>query len=321
MDEKNRLGLVKTNVIEVLNPEGLQELMEKKKKPIAYCGYETSGEIHLGHLVTITKLLDLQKAGFHVKVLFADWHTWLNRKGNWDFIRDQTKAWMKGFKAAGLKDAEYVLGSSFQRKMEYIDDVLLLSLKTTLNRSLRSMQQVGRELETAKVSQVIYPLMQIADIKHLNVDVVYGGIEQRKIHALAVETLGDINYKVPVFLHTPMICSLKGPGSKMSSSVPESMISIIDSKEDVERKINGAYCLSGVVEENPILDILKLIIFPRIESFAIKRDKKYGGEIVFKDYADLEKAFADKKIHPLDLKNATADALNKILDKIRKGFS
>ena len=321
MDEKARLELVKRNVIEVLNPENLQKLLKGKKKPVAYCGYEVSGEIHVGHLVTITKLMDLQRAGFHVNVLFADWHTWLNRKGEWKFIHEQTKAWKKGFEAAGLKDAEYILGSEFQRKIEYIDDVLLLSLKTTLNRSLRSMQQVGREIETAKVSQVIYPLMQIADIKHLKVDIAYGGIEQRKIHALAVETLNDIGYEAPVFIHTPLICSLKGPGSKMSSSVPESMISIRDSKEEISKKIQNAYCNASVVEENPILDILKLIIFPRAKSFTIRRDKKYGGNIEFDDYNELERDFAENKIHPLDLKRAVADRLDEILSEIRKNFS
>ena len=69
MDEKARLELIKRNVIEVLNPENLQKLLKGKKKPVAYCGYEVSGEIHVGHLVTITKLMDLQKAGFHVKVM------------------------------------------------------------------------------------------------------------------------------------------------------------------------------------------------------------------------------------------------------------
>ena len=127
----DKLELIKRNTEEVINEKDIPELL-KKKKPITYCGYETSGPIHLGHLVTITKLLDLQKAGFHVKVLFADWHTYLNQKGDWDFIHKQVEVWKNGFKAAGL-DAEYILGSSFQRKTEYIDDVFTLATKTTLN--------------------------------------------------------------------------------------------------------------------------------------------------------------------------------------------
>src|SRR3989344_5079132 len=176
----DKLELIKRNTEEVINEKDIPELL-KKKKPVTYCGYETSGAIHLGHLVTITKLLDLQKAGFQVKVLFADWHTYLNQKGDWDFIHKQVDFWKKGFKAGGLGKAEFILGSSFQRKQEYIDDVLKLATKITLNRGLRSMKQLARDLENAKISQVIYPLMQIVDIKHLGIDLVQAGVEQRKI--------------------------------------------------------------------------------------------------------------------------------------------
>src|SRR3989338_1648581 len=208
MNLEKKLEIVKRNVEEIITEEKLVELLKKKKHPITYCGYEPSGGIHLGHLVTITKLLDLQKAGFRVKVLFADWHAWLNRKGDWDFIHKTAKHWEKGFRAAGLSEAEFILGSKFQRKMGYVDDVVTLALKTTMNRALRSMEMVARDIENAKVSQVIYPLMQIADIKWLKIDFVEAGIEQRKIHMLGLETLHEINYNAPVFCHTPLIPSL-----------------------------------------------------------------------------------------------------------------
>ena len=267
MDKK--LDLIIRNIAEILNENKLSSIL-KKKNPVAYCGYEPSGQIHLGHLVTITKLLDLQNAGFHVKVLLADWHAWLNKKGGWDFINEQVKLWKQGFKAAGLKNAEFVVGTSFQKKSEYLDDVMKMALSVTMNRALRSMQQVARDVENAKVSQVIYPLMQIADIKHLNIDLVQAGIEQRKIHALGIELFKEINYDTPVFIHTPLISSLQGPGSKMSSSIPESMISINDSEKNIEEKIRKSYCPEGIAEGNSILEICRLIIFPRIKSFNLK---------------------------------------------------
>lgn len=313
-----KLELVKRNAEEIINEKDIPKLL-KKKKPIAYCGYEPSGEIHLGHLVTITKLMDLIKAGFHVKVLLADWHGFLNQKGDWDFIKNQVKIWTKGMEAAGLKKAEIVVGSSFQRTPEYFDDVLKIATKTTLNRSLRSMQQVARDIESAKVSQVIYPFMQIADIKHLNVDLTHSGIEQRKIHMLGKEVFKDIGYKDIVFVHTPLIGSLKG-GGKMSSSEKGSFISIRDSEDAIKKKIKGAHCSAGVVRENPILEITKLIIFPRIKEFVVKRDKKFGGNLKFKDYSSLEKSFSSKKLHPLDLKNSVSGYLCDIIAPIRKAF-
>src|SRR3990167_10379608 len=108
MELNNKIELIKRNTLEIINEEIILELLKKKKNPVIYCGYEPSGDIHLGHLVSMTKLLDLQKAGFKIKVLFADWHAYLNQKGDWDFIKKQTDIWKKGFKEVGL-NAEFIL--------------------------------------------------------------------------------------------------------------------------------------------------------------------------------------------------------------------
>ena len=76
---------------------------------VVYCGYECSGEIQLWHLVTILKLLDLQKAGIKVKILLADIHAMLNRKGDEKEIKKEVEIWKKTVKAIRL-DAEVVLG-------------------------------------------------------------------------------------------------------------------------------------------------------------------------------------------------------------------
>lgn len=327
MDINEKLELIKRNTIEIINEEFILELLKSKKKPVIYCGYETSGDIHLGHLVSLTKLLDLQKAGFKIKVLFADWHTYLNQKGDWDFINLQLEKWKKGFIASGLKDAEFLKGSEVERNLDYIDDVFVLATKNTLNRGLRSMQTVARDIDNAKISQVIYPLLQIVDFKYLKVDGALGGIEQRKIHMLALESLKEIGYKnqlkkdVPFLIHHELIPSLQGPEKgKMSSSVKESMIGILDSDKEIKNKLNKAYCPEGISEDNPILSIIKLIIFPRYSEFLIERPEKYGGNLEYKNFDELKKDFINKKIHPMDLKNACAEYLSKIIGGIRKVY-
>jgi tyrosyl-tRNA synthetase len=318
MNNSERLELIKRNTVEIIEEDELKKLLKEKKHPVVYCGYEVSGEVHLGHLVTISKLMDFEKAGFKVIVLFADYHTWLNQKGDWGKIRKLTKLWEKVFNAFGLEKADYVLGSSFQRKEDYVDDVMKISVKTTINRALRSMQEIARDIEHAKVSQVIYPFMQVEDIKELSVDVASSGVEQRKIHMLAREVLPEIGYKVPICVHTPLIPSLKGPGGKMSSSVPESLISVRDSPESIKKKINKAYCPEGAVDDNPVLAIARLIIFPMIDRYVVERVEKFGGNLEFKSYEELEKEFVSKKLHPLDLKNSVIKYLVEILAPVRK---
>ncbi len=303
------------NVSEVLTEEELKKLLEKKPEEITvYCGYETSGNVHLGHLVTIMKLKQFHDKGFKVKVLFADYHTYLNRKGDWNFIHEQTKKWEETFKKIGLEKAEFILGSSFQKKPEYFEDLLNLSLHINVNRGLKSMELIARDFEHAKISQIIYPLMQIADIKHLNVDIAIGGMEQRKVHALGKDYYNTISKKNFIAIHTPLISSLLGKG-KMSSSIPDSNISINDTEEEIKRKIKKAHCPIEK-ENNPILDITRLIIFPYIkgkEEFTIERPEKYGGNKTYNEYNILEEEYLQKKIHPLDLKNSVAKYLIKIL--------
>ena len=323
MDLEERRRLITRNSAEVIGEEQLDVLLAQKEV-VTYCGYETSGEIHLGHAVTVTKLMDLERAGFKVKILFADWHTWLNKKGDWAWVRQQVELWKKGFSALGLRHPEFVLGTQFQRDLAYVDDLLSLAQSTTLQRALRSMQQVARDLDHAHVSQVLYPLMQILDIKYLGVDVVQSGIEQRKIHMLGQEVFESVlHYKKPVFIHTPLIPSLQGPDAgKMSSSDASSLISVRDDAQAIMKKLKKAYCPAGEIKDNPVLMIAQLVIFPRLEGkpFVLDRPEKFGGSLTYHSYEALERAFVDG-LHPLDLKTAVARYLDEIFAPVRKVFS
>ena len=101
-------------------------------------------------------------------------------------------------------------------------------------------------------------------------------------------------------------------------SIPDSAIFMTDTKEEIKRKLNKAYCKVGDVGNNPILAITNLIIFPKFEKIKIKRSDKFGGDLEFDNYLDLEKSFESGKLHALDLKNSVSDYLEKIIAPIRK---
>lgn len=312
----DRLELIKRSTEEILKEGELKKLLAKKKKPVVYCGYELSGPMHLGHFVTITKLMDFAKAGFKVKVLLADVHTFLNRKGDEEYIKKEVENWKKTIKAIGMK-AEIVLGSSFQFDKNYQLDVMRLAQASTINRGLRSMQQIARDIENATISQLLYPLMQAADIKYLEVDVAEGGLEQRKVHMIGRDMQNILKHPF-VAVHTPLITSLKGPGQKMSRSIPGTGISVTDSYDTIKKTIRSAYCPAKTIKENPILQIVNLIIFPRIKVFKIERPNKFGGNLEIEDYKQLERLYKEGKIHPLDIKNAVTEYLEEIVSPIRK---
>ncbi len=106
----------------------------------------------------------------------------------------------------------------------------------------------------------------------------------------------------------------------MSKSIPETCLYIHDKKQDIIRKIQKAYCPEKVIKDNPILEYTKYIIFRKMKTFEIKRKKEFGGDIELKSYEQLEKLYKQGKIHPLDLKNSVAEALDILIKPIREHF-
>ena len=108
----------------------------------------------------------------------------------------------------------------------------------------------------------------------------------------------------------------------MSSSIEGSKIDLLDDEKTVMNKIRNAYFKEGEVENNGILAFLKYVVMvikeDKKKKFVVKRDKKFGGDIIFNNYEEIEKAFVKKELHPSDLKNALAEEINELLKPIRK---
>jgi tyrosyl-tRNA synthetase len=70
-----------------------------------------------------------------------------------------------------------------------------------------------------------------------------------------------------------------------------------------------------------VLDWAKHIIFKLNKELTIERPSKFGGKLHFDDYKELEKLFAEGKLHPVDLKDAVANELIEMLKPIREHFA
>ena len=225
------------------------------------------------------------------------------------------------FKAFGanIKNLEFVKGSDFQVNEKYFLDVLKFSTNVSVEDCRKAASEVVKLGEHPKLSGLIYPIMQSIDEEYLNTDVQYGGIDQRKILVFARENLPKLGYKPRIEIMTPIIPGLTG--TKMSASDPKSKIDILDTEQEVNKKILEAYCEARKVEGNGILGFLRYVIFTIKHDnkvlFVLERDKKFGGSIKYKNYEDLEKDYVDGKIHPLDLKKSLAKEINFLLKIFR----
>ena len=321
MDVESKLKLLKRNTQEIVTEDELRKLLKTKNKPVVYLGTAITNSPHIGYFVWALKLADFLKCGFKVKVLLADVHGALDNTP-WELLEYRYKYYKEVinfiFKAIGVKTSqlEFVKGSSFQLKKDYIFDVLKLTTYTTIHDAQRAASEVVKFGDNPKLSGVLYPLMQSIDEEYLKVDIQYGGVDQRKILMFARENLPKLGYKPRIEFMTPLIPGLIG--KKMSSSDLKSKVDLLDPEKEVTDKVLNAFCPAGVLEDNGILAFLKHVIMPikndKKELFLIERDEKFGGNLKFKKYEDIEELFIQKKLHPQDLKKSVAREINKLLE-------
>ncbi|PIN73553.1 tyrosine--tRNA ligase [Candidatus Woesearchaeota archaeon CG10_big_fil_rev_8_21_14_0_10_45_16] len=320
MTPEERLALLKRNTQEIVTEEELLNLLKQKKKPVVYLGTAVTGRPHIGYFVWVLKMADFIKAGFTVKLLLADLHGALDNCP-WDVLEKRYKYYSEViplmFKAVGAdtKSLEIVKGSSYQLDKKYTLDLLKMSTFTSINDAKRAGSEVVKFGDNPKLSGLLYPLMQALDEEYLQVDVQYGGVDQRKILMFARENLPKVGYRPRVEVMTPLLPGLLG--KKMSASDPKSKVDLLDDEKTVQQKLRSAYCEEGKVDDNGVLAFLKHVVMvlkqDRKEKFVIERPEKFGGNVEFKSYEELEKAYLQKKIHPLDLKNATAKEISSLL--------
>ena len=122
----------------------------------------------------------------------------------------------------------------------------------------------------------------------------------------------------PVIVSHHMMMGLKEGQAKMSKSDPDSAIFMEDTVEDVNRKIKKAFCPEKQIKDNPIIDYVRYIIFEKFSPVLIKT--KDTGDLFYTNYEDLRVDYEEGKIHPVDLKQAVAGYINKLLQPVRDHF-
>jgi tyrosyl-tRNA synthetase len=342
---------------EVLTDERFKEYISQGVPFKHYIGYEISGYVHLGTgPLCMTKVADFQKAGIDTTIFLADYHSWINKKlgGDLPTITRVAGGYFKEALKQSLKvvggnpdNVKYVLGSELYKKtgVDYLETVLKISMNTTLSRIRRSLTIMGRkEGEVVDFAQLIYPPMQVADIFTLGVNLAHGGMDQRKAHVIALEVGEKVAGYKPIAVHHHLLIGMhitedvrqkilkaKKEGNrdlfeegiidiKMSKSKPASAIFIHDLPEEIERKIEKAYCPPKEVELNPVMELAKYILFRgEQKEFEIINVRTHERK-VYNSYQELEKAYLAGKIHPADLKSSVSSELITLLEPVRKYF-
>ena len=335
MDVTEKIALItKDPTEEVVTSEELTNLFNTNAHPKHYIGLEISGFLHLGSLIlTCFKINDFITAGVHCTVFLADWHTFINDKlgGNLETIKKVSEYYASAFKFL-CPGIEILEGSKlYELRREYWTELIQFAKHMSLPRAMRTLTIMGRsEKDKLDLAQMLYAPMQAVDIHTMDLDIVHAGMDQRKIHMLVREVFPKMKWKVPIAIHHHLLPGLSEPeltsdedskiSSKMSKTKPSSGIFIHDTDEEIQSKIKKAWCPEGIVENNPLLKISKHVIFHEFKEVLVERSQKFGGNVSYTSYSQLESDFAQKKLHPSDLKKTVETYLIKIISPIRKSI-
>ena len=328
-----RVEQVARGASELLTREELGALFARTDRPRAYIGFEPSGALTVAHLITARKILDLAASGCEVTVFLADWHAWINDKlgGSLGRIEAAGRTMQASFEALGATapPVRYRWAHELTGGSDYWARVVRVAKATSLARTKRAMSILGRSEEEAALdsSKLFYPAMQAADIFELPVELAYGGMDQRRAHVLAREVAHHYGWPVPVALHTPLLSSLRGGGrmdpveglveGKMSKSDPGSSIRLAAPPEEIRARLGAALCAPKAVDGNPVVELVRFVVFPWEGQLRVDRAAKHGGPVAFDTPEAFVAAWQAGTLHPLDLKSAVAAALERLGAPVR----
>ena len=342
MDVETRLDHIRRVGEEIITEKELRTLLESNEHPTAYDGFEPSGLAHLPFGVLRPILIDdMLKAGVRMKLWIADWFGWVNNKmgGDLEKIQEVGRYFVEVWRAAGvdMSKVEVLWTSDAAKNVEYWKKVVTVAQNSTLARTQRALTIMGRTTKDAvQTAQLFYPMMQVADIFWLDVDICQLGLDQRRANILAREVADRMKWKKPVAVHHHMLIGLQGKkeaegfdedgnvdaeiASKMSKSKPETSIFVHDSADVILKKVNSAYSPPKVLQGNALIEYSRYIIFRKQKSLAVARPEKYGGNVEFHSPEELEEAYRNGDLHPADLKASVALALDRTISPIRSHF-
>jgi len=342
MDIERKIELIcRSPTEEVVTVDDLRRLLEVEDHPVAYGGWEPSGLAHLGTgVICAYKMKDFAEAGVRFKVFLATWHAYLNNKLNGDLalIRKAADLFRHSWIALGVPadKVEFIYSDELYDNLDYWAKMLKISKELTVARTIRTLEIAGRkEDEVHYVSNYLYTPMQVADIFEMNVKICQLGMDQRKANMVGREIGEKIGFWKPVCVHHHLLQGLAKPGvwpilegqekealasAKMSKSKPDTCVFIYDTPEEIKQKMSKAFCPERIVKHNPVLDVCKYIVFREQTVFTIERPAKFGRNIDFQSYQELETAYVEGKLHPMDLKSGVAASLGCILEPVRRYF-
>ncbi len=222
--------LLKRGVAEIIVEEEMVELLRSGRKLRLKEGFDPSfSDIHLGHMVGLRKLRQLQDLGHQVILIVGDWTAQIGDPSGVSVTRpmlsaEQVKAnaetYMKQFfKVVDKKRTEVRWQNEWLGRFTLADIIQLTSKFTVAQLLARedfsTRYSSGRPIA---ITELLYPLLQAYDSVAIQADVEFGGIDQKFNLLVGRELQSTVGQRPQQCLMTPLLIGTDG-SQKMSKSL------------------------------------------------------------------------------------------------------
>jgi tryptophanyl-tRNA synthetase len=223
--------------------------MDTKKK-VMLSGIQPSGELHLGNSLGAIKNWAARAEEFECYYFMANMHTLTVRQNPADFRR-RTVEQMAQYIACGLDPERNTLFVQSQvpahAQLGWV--INCYTMFGELSRMTQFKDKASKHADNINGGLFTYPALMAADILLYQPDYVPVGYDQKQHVELTRDVAirfngiyGDVfNVPEPYIPETgARIMSLNAPESKMSKSMPEGCVFLMEKPEDIQRKFKRA---------------------------------------------------------------------------------
>ena len=274
--------LLKRAVAETIVESELLKLLGSGKSLRLKQGFDPScPDIHLGHVVGLRKLHQLQQLGHRVILIVGDWTAQIGDPSgvtaarpmlSADEVRANAETYMKQFFKVVDKEKTEVRWQSEWFGKFGLEDVIKLTSKFTVAQFL-AREDFGNRYSSGQpiaITELLYPLLQAYDSVAIEADVEFGGTDQ-KFNCLVGRELQQMMGQQPqqVFL-VPLLIGTYG-NQKMSKSLGNYI--------GVDEPANEIYGKAMSIPDSLIIDYLELVTDVPDEEIAEFKEQMANGSI------------------------------------------
>ena len=183
-------SVITRGVSEIISRDEFIRMLQSGKKLRLKMGFDPSRpDIHLGHVVGLRKLRQLQDLGHHVVLIVGDWTAQIGDPSGQSATRtmltheqvlENAESYLRQFFKVVDKDRAEVIYQSEWFGNFGLADILKLTGRFTVAQFLQRADFAARfaDQKPIAITELLYPLLQAYDSVAIEADVEFGGTDQ-----------------------------------------------------------------------------------------------------------------------------------------------